>query len=737
MLAAVAGLLVPIGSSATAAGVRTTLLPDFIRLEAVQRCDDGGACAVGLLRTNSDAVRSAFVHLRADGTSATPPIVLAPPDDVHTDLAVSSLLRLRSGDFVAAGWASAPAGKPCAWMTRFRPDGATVWNGISCSQMESKIYTLRQLRSGDLLGIGRIQAGQNAKQPSHGYLLWVDRHRGHVLRSAQYAASPDTLRSGFQDAIELGDGSLIATGWTTRTRAHRSQDDIWAVKLSGDGSLVRTAIWGEAGDDVGWAVSPWDGDIVIAGLLRKSHDEIAGMLAALSPDLSGSGPQQRAWSATVGRQVRSIAPIPSSDTMVFAGESAGKSENDTTGLLGLVRRRKIETFAEPSESPASRYRALTVTRSGTIIAVGDGAQGSTLRGAVGTVTVADLCTPDSGRIAAIANALAHGSPAQFAACAAKNRPLRIRLAGLADASAIFVRPVLGQADAVLMRGNDVIDSSLNRQRTSQILVPPKSPGPVELVVSARSPLAVFEVGRVSLAHVVETVPSVPVQETKTAYGERNHQQASVDPRIAGALRVLGYQGAGLRLPGAGRDGWVPRRTVVAFQIDNGYSPTGVMDNKQLNQLFENAANRLEPEALEAAQRARRLARSAAKLEFPKTQRLRGLWGAFSRGQFYGVGEIAYGTQGIAVFDGIWLGGPGAPGSARPAVGILELTNTCSVALRNFADTESATQLYDLRRLLKGSIGVIRINRQVLTEGDVSAEQGGARNAAFIPAHYCI
>ena len=210
--------------------------PEFAQLVAIQTSPDGGFGLAGYLRTQPGRVQSGFLRIGSNGERLGRPLALPPPDEQHPQTWVSGLLLLPDGDYVAAGWAENPRGKPDGWLIRFTPEGEVVWNVILASDQDQRIYSVKRHPGGSLIAVGRVQEGSDIRQRAQGYLAFVDPLNGKS-RDFQIPFNAETRRSAFQDVAVLPDGALAFTGWVTKADG---TDDIWLLRLNQEGGAPRS-----------------------------------------------------------------------------------------------------------------------------------------------------------------------------------------------------------------------------------------------------------------------------------------------------------------------------------------------------------------------------------------------------------------------------------------------------------------------------------------------------------------
>jgi hypothetical protein len=687
-------------SASSAASLETRSYPEFVQINAIQPRTDGGFAIAGFLRTEGSKVESAFQLIDAQGAPSGRPMILPSPDAQHPQAWVSNILLLPNGDYIAAGWAEDFRGKPDGWLARISPEGDIVWNTLIGHELDQRLYSVKRLSNGRLIAVGRVQQGSEQKQPARGFVVWADESDGHPIAKSEFTYSPNTLRSAFQDVVEIEDGNLVFAGWMTKTDG---TDDIWILKTGPDRRPIKSVSFGEAGNDIAYSVERFGTGVVIVGTLRKTRDTSAGSVIIYDKDITQRTILSLDRWAPGQSQGRVMVGLPSTGQVLVAGQIAASSTAEAVALGGVIGASNTTASLEQAAASGggSSFRAVAVDPAGRVAMAGESREGRDrpLRGLIGLRSANAGCAPQARDMDAISSALGSHAKGRYLACAASDRPARLRIGNGGKNLALVVRPVIGDVDAMLMRGDQIIDASINAMHRPEVLVLPPAGRDLEVIVSANTPFASFEI---SLAQFDDSVESSTNQ----------------DALVAQLLQWLGYD---LPSPGDQAEefaGIGMRRAVMAFQAGEGFPLSGVVtSDDQMIRLSELAARQVDTEARKAAQVAREVAGRSTKEEFAeRNPPLSSFTGGIENGAVYGSGQFAFGGQ----FEGEWMDGIDAGASRRPKLGIIRYSAECSISLRNVAGGTAQK----LANLLNASIGVLRRGRTIVFARELASLTSG-------------
>jgi hypothetical protein len=728
---------------------------EFVQINGVKPLDDGGFAVIGLLRSDAGPTRSGFLRLSASGEPLGTAVELPAPDGDYSGVVAMGLERLPSGDLVLCGWAAKEGGNANFWLMRLSPDGTVVWNHAwSTNALQQKFYEVKRLSSGKLLAVGRSQLGEKDKA-AYGAALWIDADTGNEVKDEKtgknmhrtYDCPDGALRCAFQDVAEVSDGSLVFAGWvTTKAKA----DDIWVLKTGVDGKPVKSATYGETGNDVAFSVASLGDRVLVAGTTRQEKD--AQMVALARFDAALNKRTTISFPDPGKGQARAIEPLPYAKRFLIVGEMIEglTSKGFAANLPADGTKAAIDDVA-PQE--ASQFASITVDGEGNVVMGGGVGTGVNRRGLAGYRTESDLCPAGQN-----ASTLVIDAPegARQAGCAVASKPARLKLTGTKTDVVIVVRPEVGDIDAVIVRGETIVDASLNTQRASEILLLPADPRDLELSVAATTPMAVFALAVTTLAETSASEQEKAAEtssgegaddesaaagasdeasddaaeddtEAQDAAGEKNPQGDGV-PSIDDArrltdfaLRSLGYDvpGEPVELDGSIRP--FDRRAILAFQAAEGFPLTGELQENERLVLLRGAAMQIDALAQKAAATARKIAAVSPSQEFSgEDEKLESLAGGVAQDGSYAVGRYKSGAE----FSGLWQGD--LSDNPLPKLGVLQLTNDCTFA---FGMANGFNASYDIGQPSFGTLGMIRHDGQIGFFGDfynrpLSTECGG-------------
>jgi hypothetical protein len=675
--------------------------PDFVQIVAVQPRPAGGFAITGFLRGEVNKPPSGFQLIGANGEPVGRPTILPSPSAQHPQVWVSGLLLLPSGDYVVGGWAENQRGKPDGWLARIAPNGDIVWNVITGHELDQRIYSVKRLSNGNLIAVGRVQQGAELRQPARGYVVTIDESDGRQLLKGEFPFANDTLRSAFQDVTELADGNLLFAGWMTKPDG---SDEIWVLKTTMTGDRIRSVAFGEASNDIAWSVSPFGAGVAVAATTRKSRDSSVGNVVVFDKDLSRRTVLNLDRFAPGMSQARAVVDLSSTGQVVVAGLNARSNAAEPVALGGIVNTLNSTASVQEASGGISSFRAAAVDGAGTIAMAGDTreARDRPQRGLIGLRTVAAACAPDARRHEEISGALLARGKERHTACARPDRPARFRIGPGGRNLAIVIRPLVGDVDALLMRGNEILDTSLNAMRRPEILPLPATGRDFEVTVSSVTPYATFEIALATIATPRDdpyVMPRLGLIDSQDADDSEDG-----DPFIAQALQWLGYDLLGSE--NAGRGTVSTRRAVMAFQANEGFPITGAIANEaQLIRLLQVTARHADVEASQAAETAREVAARAPPVESTDANEpLLSLRAGVHNGRVYGIAQLRIG----GTFEGEFADSAESGLNQRPRQGVIRVTGDCSISLR--AVTTVSAQYLPV--LLSRSVGVVRHGRRV-------------------------
>jgi hypothetical protein len=698
--------------------------PDFVQIQAVAPRPEGGFAIVGFLRGEGGKTPSAFLQIGANGDPVGRPSILPPPNPQHPQVWVSGLLPLLNGDYVVTGWAENQRNKPDGWMARITPNGDVVWNVTTEHAWDQRLYSVKRLSNGNLVAAGRVQQGaQETKLPSRGYAIVLDESNGAELSKWELPFGGTTTRSGFQDVTEAADGNLLFVGWMTKPDG---TDDAWALKTNASGKVIKSVTFGEAGNDIAWSAIPLGTGFAIAAVLRKTReprDPSVGSLVLFDKDLSGRTSVNLDRWVQGASQMKVVYEIPSTGQIIVAGQNGATNTADPVAIGALVTTQTSMASLEVAGAgaPISTFRAVAVDSAGNLAMVGEARQAKDrpLRGFIGVRAAAAACVPDARRVDEISAALTARMKLRHAACASPSRPARFRIGDGGKNTAVVVRPIVGDVDAYLMRGEKILDTSLNSRQRPEILPLPASGAGLEVAVTSTTPFSIFQITLVTIGSPGTDAAVAP--ELDAADADNQESESEDGSPLGQALRRLGFDLLGAEHAAATAGDIGVRRAIMAFQAGEGFPVTGVLAAPELVRLRGLVSREIDVDARRAAETAREV---AGRLEtVPASDRsgssLRSFKGSVYNGRLYGTGELAFG----AFFDGEWTINSESASDQQPIQGVVRDNSDCTIALLTATDASAGT----LSGLLTGSVGVLRRGRNIILhdlEQVATATHGG-------------
>ncbi len=144
---------------------------------------------------------------------------------------------------------STPPATPVPYLT-----WSALYGGPGGEEMEGLIAT----RDGGLVVVGSTDSFQD--EDGDGWIVAL-RGDGQVLWQRTYGGSDD---DGLLDIRQTEDGGFVAVGWTRSFAAE--QEDVWVLRLDGDGQVLWSRVYGGPGIEQAWSVALTDDrGYVVAG----------------------------------------------------------------------------------------------------------------------------------------------------------------------------------------------------------------------------------------------------------------------------------------------------------------------------------------------------------------------------------------------------------------------------------------------------------------------------------------
>ncbi len=634
--------------------------PEFREINAIEAAEDGSFVMVGRLQTEPLTYKSGLLHISAKGAALGPVVELPSPGGDYTGVVTKDLALLPGGDVIVGGWAAKENGHPDAWLSRITKNGGVVWSKpLPAGELQRFIYRIKRLSTGKLIAVGQSQRGNAKTEPARGLAIWFDAQDGPGSNGETKISTPpcpgNARRCAFRDVAELPDGRLVFAGWTTRN----GKDDIWVLKTGADGKPVNgaddkpvTAIYGAAGNDIANAVAMLEGTVLVVGTGRDNTGKRLVSLKAFDLDLAERKPVTLS-ETDLGRG-RSVLPLPSVKRFLIAGEiSDGDASNGFVASLPSGGE-TADVTGMTTSGAAKRYYDIAVNTDGVVALAGFAKSEATTQGVYSLYPEKGFaekrsCAPDE----TITPLSLDATPR--AACAVAGTPKRFKVANANPDSAIVVRSVEGDADAVLLRDGAVLASSLNRgEKAPELLIVPAEQDNLELQVAASTPEAHFKIELAKLA------PPESSAERKV-----NEADAKLD---AFALRTLGYAVHGDPIKLVGYVERFDRQAVLAFQLAGGFPLTGVLTVEARARLHHKTALRIDVLAGKAAEAGRAAAASDSASKTHPTE-FETVTAIVAPDGHYGIWKMEHGE-----FGGRFRGEADDP---TPVLGVWTITDTCS------------------------------------------------------------
>ncbi len=686
-------MLLSLPPSARAASLRD--YPAFVEINAIAALQAGGFVVAGRVRTESSPPdRSGLLYLSDNGEPHGEVVELLSPKGDHPTVVARALARLPGDDLIVGGWVAGNDANPDAWLCRVTASGTIVWNKVYESDLQEKIYTVGLVGSGRALAVGRSQLGDK-DEPARGLARWIDVETGDVVGGeAGFACDKGSTRCAFQDFTELDDGSLIFAGW--KTKADKT-DDIWLLKTDANGAPVSSISFGEVGNDVAFAVASLD-DAVAAGGSQNKGKAKAPAVTRLGTGLDGRS-QVDLPEAKLG-SIQSIEALPDAKTFLIAGTAAAQATAKPSAFLALLRDDKPAERVADSTLPTgpSVFTGIAISAEGTIALAGSAGSGSDERGIVWFGALENLCpaTPPNEQAAI------YETTRDRIVCATKQTPSRLKISVDTPRSAVIVQPLLGDIDALVLRGDAVVDSSFGRDFATELLVLPADVTDVELQIPSTTSLAMFSV------RVTEIVDPPSESEEAGADGDEGIDAARF---VDFALRSLGFDVAADSKAVGTRSVSYNRRAVLAFEASEGLALDGVLSKQERATLLARAARRIEAAAARAAKKGTDAAKSAPPaIALEEGYFVRSMSAGLNEGGWYGQGEF----EDNSTYSGLWSGD--LKQTPTPVLGVWKVSGHCTILLGAVDGLQSAWSLDDLFAI---SVGVVRWDNEIVHAGGLS------------------
>jgi peptidoglycan hydrolase-like protein with peptidoglycan-binding domain len=256
---------------------------------------------------------------------------------------VYDVLRLPDGDHVAAVWArpQGAAADDC-FVLRFRADGSEAWQAFQGGDDHERCYFAQQLPSGRLIVGGRYERlGSPCQGPVQAAVREVDKTSGTATGAPRYAQAAGALRSAFQSAVTVLDGSTTFVSWATDQA--RGDNDARAVRIASDGRRASDRRWGATGNYIAYRVvaRPSGGVIPFGSAMLIEDEPTRGLAAAIDGDRrqvwlrtfqDDDGGDDRFYGGAIGRDIGILA-VGTSSASTISPRHGWRVELDPGGDL--------------------------------------------------------------------------------------------------------------------------------------------------------------------------------------------------------------------------------------------------------------------------------------------------------------------------------------------------------------------------------------------------------------------
>jgi hypothetical protein len=163
------------------------------------------------------------------------------------------------GGYVVAGWTwSFGAGNRDVWVLKLDGSGNVQWQKTYGGSNEDAAFAIAPTSDG-----GYVVAGWTGSFGAGSHDVWVLKldGSGNVQWQKTYGGSNDDGATGI---VPTSDGGYVVAGWTGSFGA--GGDDVWVLKLDGQGNVQWQKTYGGSNDDGARAIAPTsDGGYVVAG----------------------------------------------------------------------------------------------------------------------------------------------------------------------------------------------------------------------------------------------------------------------------------------------------------------------------------------------------------------------------------------------------------------------------------------------------------------------------------------
>ena len=222
---------------------------------SIQQTSDGGYIVAGSTNSFGAGGYDIWVlKLNSDGTVAWQKTYGGASSD-----GASSIRQTSDGGYIVAGGTNSfGAGEGDIWVLKLNSDGTVAWQKTYGGAGDDLAFSIQQTSDGGYIVAGRTYsfgAGERdfwvLKLNSDGTVAWQKTYGGGVIDEAT-------------SIQQTSDGGYIVAGYTSSFGA--GGDDIWVLKLDGDGNVAWQKTYGGGSDDEAHSIQQTnDGGYVVAG----------------------------------------------------------------------------------------------------------------------------------------------------------------------------------------------------------------------------------------------------------------------------------------------------------------------------------------------------------------------------------------------------------------------------------------------------------------------------------------
>jgi uncharacterized delta-60 repeat protein len=175
------------------------------------------------------------------------------------------------GGFVFSGYTNAANGDVVGtfkgnfdwWIVKLNSDGDTVWTRLMGGAFNDIPGKIAATADGGFIVTGYISTG-NSSTSRDGWVVKLNSNGDIVWQQILGGSALDMM----SDIAITADGSILLAGYSTSTTpgTNHGGGDLWVVKLTADGAVLYSKLFGGTGDDRANAIkATTDGGCIVAG----------------------------------------------------------------------------------------------------------------------------------------------------------------------------------------------------------------------------------------------------------------------------------------------------------------------------------------------------------------------------------------------------------------------------------------------------------------------------------------